>query len=336
MSGTFATFAWSRIVRAIPVALAVLALGMAPCAIAGDAAAFPKHALRLVVPFTAGNQLDVLARILSARLAIALGEPVIVENRPGVSGNVASDVVARAAPDGHTLLMTGVLITLLPHTYGARAVDPVTAFAPITRLSQQPIVIVANPRLGVDTLPRLIELARTSATPIAYATAGNGTAQHVAMTMLAQRAGVHFDHIPYANSGQLIGDVLSGEVPIAMSFLGTVAPYLDSGRLKPLAVTGAHRSPLWPDIPTVAEAGYGPFDVQAWAGLLAPAGTPAAIVERLHDEIARIAQMPDVRDVIAAQSAELVVNTPAAFAAEIRASVAQWGPVVKAAGIAVP
>jgi tripartite-type tricarboxylate transporter receptor subunit TctC len=327
---------FSAVVPRVALLTAVAALLVGSVSAAGDDAdPYPKRPIRLIVPFTAGNQLDVLARIVGSRLALALGQPVIVENRPGVSGNVASEAVAKAVPDGHTLLMTGVLITLLPHTYGARAVDPVAAFSPVTRLSQQPIVIVANPALGVASLAALMARSRAAAAPLAYATAGTGTAQHVAMTMLAQRAGVHFTHVPYANSGQLIGDVLSGEVPLAMSFLGTVAPHLQSGRLRALAVTGAKRSPLWPDVPTVAESGYPGFDVEAWAGVLAPAGTPAAIVARLHDEIARIAQLPEVRDVIASQSAEIVVNSPAAFAAEIRASVAQWGPVVKAAGISV-
>jgi len=327
--------AFSTIVRHLAL-LITIAVSVGPVGAAGDDVdKYPTRPVRLIVPFTAGNQLDVLARIVGSRLALALGQPVIVENRPGVSGNVASETVAKAAPDGQTLLMTGVLITLLPHTYGARAVDPVAAFTPVTRLSQQPIVIVANAAFGIDSLAALMARARAAAVPLAYATAGTGTAQHVAMTMLAERAGVHFTHVPYANSGQLIGDVLSGEVPLAMSFLGTVAPHLTSGRLKALAVTGARRSPLWPDIPTVAESGYPGFDVEAWAGVLAPAGTPAAIIARLHDEIARIAQLPEVRDVIAAQSAEIVANSPAAFAAEIRASVAQWGPVVKAAGISV-
>jgi tripartite-type tricarboxylate transporter receptor subunit TctC len=296
---------------------------------------YPTRPIRIVVPFSAGNQLDVFARLIGDHLAQSMGQPVLVENRPGASGNAASEAVAKAAPDGYTLLVSGVLITLLPHTYGARAVDPVTAFAPVTRLAQQPIVIAATASLGVNTLPELIALARREPGKLSYATSGVGTAQHVAMTMLSQRAGIDLLHVPYANSGQLVADVLSGEVPLAMSFPGTVEPHRRSGRLRVLAVTSAQRAQAWPDVPTVAEAGFPGFDVQSWAGVLAPAGTPPAIIDRLHREIVRILELPEVRSVFLAQSAEPVGNTPQEFAAEIRASVARWAPVVKAAGIKV-
>ena len=155
------------------------------------------------------------------------------------------------------------------------------------------------------------------------------------MTMLSQRAGVELLHVPYANSGQLIGDVLAGDVPVAMSFPGTVEPHLATGRLKALAVTSAHRVTAWPDVPTVAESGFPGFEVQSWAGVLAPAGTPPEIIDRLHREIVRILNIPEVRNAFLAQSAEPVGNTPEEFAAEIKQSVARWAPVVKAAGIRV-
>jgi tripartite-type tricarboxylate transporter receptor subunit TctC len=294
---------------------------------------FPSRPIHLIVPFTAGNQLDVFARVIGGRLEEAMGQPVIVENRPGVSGNVASEAVAKASPDGYTLLVSGVLITLLPLTYGSRAVEPTASLAPITRLAQQPIVIAVNPSLNVNSLSGLIALARRSPGKISYATSGIGTAQHIAMTMLAQRAGIELLHIPYVNSGQLIGDVLSGEVPIAMSFPGTVGPLVKAGRLKALAVTSPHRALAWPDTPTVAESGFPGFDVLSWAGVLAPAGTPPEIIDRLHREIVRILSIPEVRSVFLAQSAEPVGNTPAEFAAEIKASIARWAPVVRAAGI---
>ena len=296
---------------------------------------FPNRPIRLIVPFGPGNQLDVFARLIGARLAESLGQPVIVENRAGVSGNVASEVVAKAPPDGYTLLLSGVLITLLPLTYGSRAVDPVTAFAPVTRLAQQPIVIAVNASYGVDSLAELIARARLEPGKIAYATSGVGTAQHIAMTMLSQRAGVEFLHVPYANTGQLIGDLLAGQIPVAMSFPGTVEPHLKGGRLKALAVTSARRTEAWPSIPTVAESGFPGFEVLSWAGVLAPAGTPPEIIERLHREIVRILNVPEVRDVFHAQGAEIVGNTPEQFAAEIKASVARWAPVVRDAKIHV-
>ena len=302
---------------------------------AAEPESFPNRPIHLVVPFTAGNQLDIFARIIADRMAESMGQPVMVVNRPGVSGNAASEVVAKAAPDGYTLLVSGVLITLLPLTYGSRAVDPVAAFAPVTRLAQQPIVIAVNPSLHVNSLSDLITEARSRPGEIAYATSGIGTAQHVAMTMLTQHAGVSLFHVPYANSGQLIGDLLAGQVPIAMSFPGTVEPYLKGGRLKALAVTSAHRASAWPDVPTVAESGFPDFEVLSWAGVLAPAGTPPEIIGRLHREIVRILNIPEVRNAFVAQSAEPVGNTPEQFAAEIKSSVARWAPVVKAAGIKV-
>jgi tripartite-type tricarboxylate transporter receptor subunit TctC len=194
-------------------------------------------------------------------------------------------------------------------------------------------VIAASASLRANTLADFIALARQQPGQLAYATSGIGTARHIAMTVLAQRAGIEVLHVPYANSGQLIGDVLAGHVPIAMSFPGTVEPHLRSGKLKALAVTSAHRTGAWPGVPTVAESGFPGFEVLSWAGLLAPAGTPPEIIERLHREIVRVLNIPDVRDAFLAQGAEAVGNTPEQFAAEIKASVARWAPIVAGAKI---
>jgi tripartite-type tricarboxylate transporter receptor subunit TctC len=325
-----------RLRRVNTIASACFAIVLTAAPMAANAAGpepFPNRPIHLIVPFTTGNQLDVFARVVGSQLAESIGQPVIVENRPGVSGNVASEAVAKASPDGYTLLVSGVLITLLPLTYGSRAVDPIASFAPITRLAQQPIVIAVNASLNVNSLSDLIALARRNPGKIAYATSGIGTAQHIAMTMLSQRAGIELLHVPYVNTGQMIGDVLGGEVPIAISFPGTVEPLVKAGRLKALAVTSPHRALAWPDVPTVAESGFPGFDVLSWVGVLAPAGTPPEIIDRLHREIVRIINIPEVRNVFLAQSAEPVGNTPEQFAAEIRSSIARWAPVVSAAGI---
>ena len=321
--------------RRLLQAAALSLCGGAPLRLAAAEADFPSRTIRIVVPFNAGSQLDVFARLLGERLAPVLGQPVVVDNRPGMSGNIASDAVAKAAPDGHTLLLSGVLITLLPLTFGARAVDPVKAFAPVTRLSQQPVLIVANPALGVSSLDDLIALAKREPGKIAYGTSGVGTAQHLMMTLLAQRSGIELFHVPYSNFAQLMGDVIGGSIPVIVTFTGTVDQHLKSGRLKALAHSGARASPILAGIPTIAESGFPGFEVLTWSGVVAPAGTPPLIVERLHREIVRILQLPDVRDVFIAQGAEPVGNTPAAFAAEIKASMARWEPVIKAAGIRV-
>ena len=201
-------------------------------AIAADAGGYPSRPIRIVVPFAAGTQLDLAGRIVAAKLAEAVGQPVIIDNRPGASGNIGSETVAKAAPDGYTLLLTGSFITSLPSTMGSRAVDPIAAFAPISKISEPPMMIVVNPALNVNSLDELIALARKTPGKIAYSTPGVGTTQHLAATMLQQRTGIELLHVPYANGGQALNDVVSGIVPVYFSFIGTVETFLRSGQLK--------------------------------------------------------------------------------------------------------
>jgi tripartite-type tricarboxylate transporter receptor subunit TctC len=258
---------------------------------------------------------------------------VIIDNRPGASGNIGSEVVAKAAPDGYTLLLTGSFITSLPSTMGSRAVDPIAAFAPISKISEPPMMIVVNPALNVKSLDELIALARKSPGKIAYSTPGVGTTQHLAATMLQQRTGIELLHVPYANGGQALNDVVSGIVPVYFSFIGTVETFLRSGQLKPLAVATARRATNWPDVPTVAELGYKDFAVTSWNCVLAPAGTPPEIVARLHSELARIVQQPDVRSQFLTMGSEPMSNTPEQFGAELKAAVAHWSDVARLAGM---
>jgi tripartite-type tricarboxylate transporter receptor subunit TctC len=302
-------------------------------AIAADAGGYPSRPIRIVVPFAAGTQLDLAGRIVAAKLAEAVGQPVIIDNRPGASGNIGSETVAKAAPDGYTLLLTGSFITSLPSTMGPRAVDPIAAFAPISKISEPPMMIVVNPALNVNSLDELIALARKTPGNIAYSTPGVGTTQHLAATMLQQRTGIELLHVPYANGGQALNDVVSGIVPVYFSFIGTVETFLRSGQLKALAVATARRATNWPDVPTVAELGYKDFAVSSWNCVLAPAGTPPEIIERLHAELARIVQQPDVRSQFLAMGSEPMSNTPEQFGAELKAAVARWSDVARLAGI---
>lgn len=312
----------------------VCGIGLAmPGAHAADAGDYPNRPIRIVVPFAAGTQLDLAGRIVAAKLADALGQPVVVDNRPGASGNIGSEVVAKAAPDGYTLLLTGSFITMLPSTMGARAVDPLTAFAPISKISEPPMLIVVNPALNVGSLDELIALARKEPGRIAYSTPGVGTSQHLAATMLQQRTGITLLHVPYANGNQALNDVVSGVVPVYFSFIGAVEPLLRSGKLKPLAVATGKRAVNWPDVPTVAELGYKGFAVTSWNCVLAPAGTPPAIVDRLHRELARIVLQPDLRAQFLAMGSEAMSNTPEEFGIELKAAVARWSEVAKVAGI---
>jgi tripartite-type tricarboxylate transporter receptor subunit TctC len=301
-------------------------------AMAAGVEAWPTRPVRIVVPFAAGTFVDVISRVVGGKLADALGQPVVIDNRPGASGNIASELVASAPPDGYTLLNGGVFVTMLPAIYGDKAVDP-AAFAAITRMTNAPMVIVAHPSLGVNTLADLAALARREPARIAYATSGVGTTPHLAAAMWSQRAGVELLHIPYSNTNAALKDVVSGEVPVMFSFLGTVESFLRSHQLKALAVTSAKRDLKWPDIPTVAEQGYPGFDVATWSGLLAPAGTPPEVVDRLYREVARILQDSEVREKIIALGNEPIGNSPEQFAAEIRADVPRWKAVAAKAGI---
>jgi tripartite-type tricarboxylate transporter receptor subunit TctC len=311
------------------VGLTMLAAG------AADAADYPNRPIRIVVPFAAGTQLDLAGRIVAAKLAEAVGQPVVIDNRPGASGNIGSDTVAKAASDGYTLLLTGSFIASLPSTMGSRAVDPIAAFAPISKISEPPMMIVVNPALHVKTLDELIALARKSPGKIAYSTPGVGSTQHLAATMLQQRTGIELLHVPYANGGQALNDVVSGVVPVYFSFIGAVEAFLRSGQLKALAVATARRATNWPDVPTVAELGYKDFAVSSWNCVLAPAGTPPEIIERLHAELARIVQQPDVRSQFLTMGSEPMSNTPEQFSGELKAAVARWSDVARLAGIKV-
>ena len=340
MSGFSIAFAVSRRRPAGFAAIGIAAVFAACLAVWPHAArsadagsGYPNRPIHMVVPFGAGSQLDIAARLVSAKLEQELGQPVVVENRPGASANIGSDIVARAAPDGYTLLLTGSLITLLPSTMGKQAVDPVASFAPVIKFAEPPLVIVVNPALGVGTLPELIELARKQPGKIAYATTGVGTVQHLTASIITTKAGVQMLHVPYVNAGQALKDVVQGEVPVYFTFFGPIDAQLRGGQLKALAVASGHRMRAWPDIPTVVEAGYKEAAVTPWNGILAPAGTPPEIVDRLYREVARIVQQPDVVDRFLQMGMEPIATPPDRFGAEIREAVKRWPAVVRDAGI---
>jgi tripartite-type tricarboxylate transporter receptor subunit TctC len=318
---------------AAPVFLALFYLCTISAALAAEPVPYPNRSIRIVVPFAAGSQLDTATRLVGSKLADAVGQQVVVDNRPGASGNIGSDIVAKSPPDGYTLLMTGSVVTLLPSTMGPAAVDPVKSLAPITKLADAPMVIVVHPSLKVSTLPELVALARRQPGKFAYATAGVGTVQHLTATVILRKAGVDMVHVPYANTGQALKDVVVGEVPVYFAFLGPVDAHLRSGQLMALAVAGHRRMHAWPDIPTVAEMGYAEAVADPWNGVFAPAGTPPEVVDRLYRELVRIVEQPDVRARFAQFAMEPRLTPPDRFAAEIREAVVRWPPIVKAAGI---
>jgi len=315
-------------------AIAVTVLVVFASSPAGAAESYPSRPIRFVLALSAGGVMDTMMRMLAEKLEPALGQPLIIDNRPGASGNIASDIVAKSAPDGYTLLVAFTSLPVLPSILGARAVDPVAAFTPVTQLVTQPVLIVVNPSLGVDSLSALLAMARAAPGTIPYGTAGVASIDHLSAETLSKRAGVEMVHVPYTNVGQEIKDLLGGEIRVAFILFGTAQPYLRTGQLKGLAFTGAKRVPAYPDIPTVAESGFPGFEMLSWFGVLAPTGTPPEIVNRLNQTFVRVLQEPDVRENFASKALEPIGNTPAQFGDELRSLVKFWGPVVKDARIA--
>ena len=315
---------------------AVVALLLASVALpawAADGAKLSDRPVRIVVPFAAGTWVDSVTRLLADKVAEQTGQPVVVENRPGASGSLAANAVAKAPADGHTLLVGGVFLTTLVAIEAPNAVDPLRAFIPVTRWTNAPILIVANPALQVRTLTDLMTRARGDDGRLAYATSGVGTTPHLAAVMLMQRARADMLHVPYANTNAAMRDVVTGEVPVMFTFAGTVDALIRSGRLTALAVTTRERSSAWPDVPTVEEQGFPGFDVSTWSGALAPIGTPPEVVAALNAMFARALRETDVREKITALGLQVDGADPAHFAADIAAELPRWKAVARAAGL---
>jgi tripartite-type tricarboxylate transporter receptor subunit TctC len=319
-----------RILRLIAIATPSLCLRRFAFA---NGVAYPTRPLRFVVPNAAGGSSDIVVRLISARLGDALGQPVVVDLRPGASGKIAMDHVAKSPADGYTLfLANNGSVAILPSVDGTgEAGQP--AFAPVSRLTSLSIVIAATPALGITTLPELIERAKGMPGLLPYASGGIGSTSHLAAALLSRRAGVRFIQIPYSGTAIAVKDVLSGEVPLIFTHLGTVASYLRGGQLRALAVTGRRRAAAFPDIPTVAEGGFPNFDVTTWHGVLVPAGTSNEIVQRLHGELVRIVRNGEVRERLEDLGMEVVGNTPAQFAADIRADREHWSTIIQDSGL---
>jgi tripartite-type tricarboxylate transporter receptor subunit TctC len=322
--------------RWISFAAMVLVAGTAAASTAMAAEPFPSRPLRLIVPFTSGTQVDSVARLVATPLAADLGRPVVIENRPGASGNIAADLVARAAPDGHTLLLGGVTQTIQPSIPGTTAVDPSAAFAPVIKLTSQPVVLTAHPDYPVTRAADVVAAARREPGKVAYSTAGVGSSGHIAAAMLATSARIDLLHVPYATTSAIWRDAVAGVVPLSSNPVSAALPYIRGGQLKPIAVTGNRRSRLLPDTPTFAEAGYPGVDINSWYGILATAGTPAETIARLHHALAGILRQPEIQSRFADMGLEIVGAPPDQLADEIRSEVARWRTVVPALGLSAP
>lgn len=299
-----------------------------------DARGWPSQPVRIVVPFPAGGTSDVLARTLGPRLSEALGQPVIVENRAGANGNLGAGLVTKAPADGHTFLLTDVgALCISPSVYPELPFDPLKDLAPVAMISYSPHVVAAHPSVTVKTIGDLIALARAQPGKLNYATAGAGSASHLAGIELAARTGAEWTYIHYKGGSQAVTDAVAGHADIVVNGMLPVAPHMKSGRLKALAVTSAKRVTAAPQVPTVSETVAPGFQTGSWQGLLAPAGTPAPIVARLNAEVRRILALPGMADELAKQGTQARAESPAALGDFLRSETARWAKVVKQAGV---
>ena len=312
-----------------------LAVALASVAVAAHAQ-YPNKPIKMVVPFSAGGTTDILARAVAAELQKAFGQPVVVENKAGAGGNIGSDFVAKAPPDGYTLLMGTVgTHAINVALYPKMPYDAVKDFVPISLVAGVPNVLVAAPGFAVNSVKDLIDLAKKSPDKTTFASSGNGTSIHLSGELFKQLAGVQMTHIPYKGSSAALPDVMSGQVNVMFDNAPSVIPQIKGGKLKAIAVTSSMRSPALPNVPTIAESGLPGFEASSWFGVLAPAATPKDIVDKLSQTIAKAVQSTEFKERLAAQGAEGVGNTSEQFTAHIKVEIDKWAKVVKASGAKV-
>ncbi|OZI63306.1 MFS transporter [Bordetella genomosp. 11] len=316
-------------------ALALGTAGMTGAWAQGDAHTYPSAPIKLIVPFAPGGFTDVVARMLAEKLTPELGQPVVVENRMGAGSTIGTDFVAKAAPDGYTLVLVSTTHVIGPWLYKKLPYDAIKSFAPITKLVDSPYVLVVNPKVPVKTVGELIALAKAKPGRLDYASSGNGSSQHLAAALFATMADVKINHVPYRGSGQALSDIIGGQV--SMGFLGVTAalPQIAAGRLRALAVTTRERSADLPDVPTLDEAGVKGYEANIWLGLLAPAGTPKPILDKLHDATAKVMKGPEAAKALATAGLTLSLSSESEFEALLKSESAKWGKVVRDTGATV-
>jgi tripartite-type tricarboxylate transporter receptor subunit TctC len=293
---------------------------------------YPDKPLKLVVPFPPGGPTDIVGRLVAQKLAEGIGQPVVVENRPGAGGTVGSTAVARAPADGYTLLYGSTTLAIAPSLYRDLAYDPRTAFAPISLVSRGPIIAAVNAQLPAKTLKDFIALAKSSPGRINYGSAGSGTPPHLAAELFKTVAGVDLVHVPYKGGGPAVSDLAGGQVQVTFEGLPTLLPHIKSGKVRALAITGAKRDPALPEVPTFAEAGLPGYDANFWNGLVAPAGTPAEVIARLNSVLVQALATPEVHAALVRLGLEAAGTTPQQFGDFIAAEIDKWARVVKASG----
>jgi tripartite-type tricarboxylate transporter receptor subunit TctC len=299
---------------------------------ASPAQDYPTRPVRMVVPFSPGGSTDTLARIVGQKLTERSGQPVIIENRAGAGGHIGAEQVAKSAPDGYTLLLGGVPHAISASLYSKLPYDMARDLTAIAEVASFPSAIVLHPSLPANSVKELIALARARPGRLSFGSAGIGSPNHLSLELFQAMAGLSMVHVPYKGSGQLVGDLLAGQVQLASMGLPVAVPHVQSGKLRAIAVTGAARSPLLPEVPTVSEAGLPGFEVTSWYGVFGPAGLPAGIVAKLNSEIGSAVTAPEVKERFAALGAEPSVKAPDQFARYVRQEITKWAKVVKDSG----
>ena len=311
---------------------AFILLCMAAFAAAQD---YPNRPIRLVVPQPPGGPTDIVARLVAQKLSERLGQQVIVDNRPGAGSNIGTDIVAKAPKDGYTLVVGTVQHIVNPFLFSSLPFDAVKDFTPVTLMTKAHIVLVVNPELPVQSVKELIAYAKAKPGGISWASAGNGSTSHLALELFKVETGVPATHVPYKGTPPALNDLLGGRVQVMFDGVITSLPHIKAGKLRPIAVASLTRSPLLPDVPTMTEAGVAGFETVGLAAILAPSGTPPAIVDKVAREVAAILRMPDVRAQLEAMGLEIVASPPAEFAAYIDGESRKWGKLIKDAKVTV-
>lgn len=299
------------------------------------AQAYPKRPIRLVVAFSPGGTTDFTARVVAPPLSEVLGQSVVVDNRPGAGSIVGTDIVAKANPDGYTLLLADTTFAIVPAVYAKRPFDAIKDFTPIMPIMSVGNCLVVNPSLPVRTVKDLVALARAKPNTLTFGSGGVGTPLQMSGEQFKIAAKIDIVHVPYKGAGPALNDLMGGQITMIFPTLTNAAPFITGGKLRALAVTSAKRSPALPDVPTMFEAGYPAVNVTSWFGLVAPAGTPKKIIERLHSAMAKVVALQEVRERFRTQQAEVVGSSANAFGRFLAEETAKWAAVAKSAGIKV-
>jgi tripartite-type tricarboxylate transporter receptor subunit TctC len=300
---------------------------------AAKAQSYPTRPITIIVPFPAGGSADTLARLLGARLSEKFGQSVVVDNKPGVGGNIGMDLVAKAAPDGYTLLLAPSSIAIAPHLYKKLAYDPIKDFAPVTLIGNIPMAVVVTPKFPAKSIQELIAMAKEKPGSIDYASAGNGTTNHLAVEQFKQITGIDLVHVPYRGNPLAVLDVIGGRVPVFFDFVLTALPHIRDGKVRVLATTGLKRSEVLPDVPTVDESGVPGFEAGTWFGIYAPVKTPKEIIDKVNAETLTALADPAVQTRLKGLGVDIIAKGPAELGELTKADLVKWGPIVKKAGV---